>query len=184
MDPLKIYLFVCLMLIFSIEARLESDWHSDVTDLLCNHPGSRSDKAIKIRDELHSTFPDFSFYVSVMNDDVFWSYYTKNSCEKEEWKDTCGYNMFMWHMEDSKIEPCSSEDISTVEDIIRTADSQGFNSIDVKFDIDRLMKRFGIDFHFIYVDDGKSQSSHASHFSSVGCSVAKRGNHDVFVYLK
>ena len=162
---------------------MKQDW-SGVTDLLCNHPVSRSDNAIKIRDELHSTFPDFSFYVSVMNDDVFWSYYTKNSCEKEEWKDTCGYNMFMWHMEDSKIEPCSSEDISTVEDIIRTADSQGFSRSDVLFDIESLMKQSGIGFHLISVDDGYLQSSHASHLTSLGCSVAKNSNHDVFVYIK
>ena len=189
MGPLKIYLLVCVMSMVTIEARTELDWKSRATTLLCNHPGSRSEKATKIRKELHSTYPDFSFYISVMNEDVDLTYHTDNdnSSEKEQWEELCGYNMFIWYKKDSKIgkRRCSSENKSIVKDIIRTADSQGSSNFNVMLVLDRLMEQSGIDFHLISVEDGNFQSSHASHFSSVGCSVAyNTGNHDVFVYLK
>ena len=186
MGHLKIFLLLCIMSVVTTEARTKLNWRSRASTLLCNHPGSRSDKAVKIRKELLSTYPDWSWYVSVMDDDVSWSFDHDLSSTEEQWKHVCGYNMFIWFKKDSKIDkrPCSSADTSIVEDIIRIADSQGFSSSDVRIDIDRLMRQSGIGFHLISVDDGNSHSSHASHLASTGCSVAKNANHDVFVYLK
>ena len=122
----------------------------------------------------------------MMDDDVSWSSDHDQLSGEEQWKNVCGYNMFIWYKKDSKIDktPCSSEDRSIVEDMIKTADSQGFSSSDVRSDVDRLLRKSGIDFHLIFVDDGNSHSSHASNLASTGCSVAKNDNHDVFVYLK
>jgi len=186
MGHLMILLHLCIMSVVMTEARTQLNWRSRASTLLCNHPGSRSDKALKIRKELHSTYPDWSWYVSVMDDDVSWSSDHDRSSTEEQWKHVCGYNMFIWYKEDSKIDkrPCSSVDTSIVEDIIRTADSQGYSSSDVRFDINRLMREYGIGFHLISVDDGNRHSSHASQLTSTGCSVAKNANHDVFVYLK
>ena len=186
MGSMKIFLFVCLMLVVKSKAAPQSFWKRYASTLLCNHPGSRSDKALKIRESLHDIFPDYSWYVSVMDDNVSGSYLHDTSSEVKQWKNKCGYNMFIWYKEDSKIakSPCSSEDISIVEDILRIADSHGFSRSDVLFDIERLMKQSGIGFHLISVDDGYLQSSHASHLTSLGCSVAKNSNHDVFVYIK
>jgi len=83
MGHLKIYLLVCMMSMITIEARTELDWKNRATTLLCNHPGSRSDKVTKIRKELHSTYPDFSFYISVMNEDVDLTYHTDNDNSSE-----------------------------------------------------------------------------------------------------
>ena len=162
MGHLKIYLLVCIMSMVAIEARTELDWKSRATTLLCNHPGSRTDKATKIRKELHSTYPDFSFYISIMNEDVDLTYHTDNdnSSEKEQWEEVCGYNMFIWYKKDSKIgkRRCFSENKSIVKDIIRTADSQGSSNYDVMLVLDRLMEQSGIDFHLISVEDGNFQS--------------------------
>ena len=182
MGPLKIFFLVCLMLVVTTEARSQLNWRSRASTLLCNHPGSRSQKAVKIRQELHSIFPDWSWYVSVTDDNVTWTYFHEGS--SEQWMHTCGYNMFIWSKEDSKIKRCSSADRSRVENMIRTADYQGYSESDIHKNISKLLIKSDIDYHLLYVDDGHLHSSHASHFSSVGCSVAKNGNHNVFVYIK
>ena len=98
--------------------------------------------------------------------------------------------MFIWYKEDSKIDkrPCSSEDISIVESLIRTVDSQESSSNDVDIFITKLeylLKQDDIGFHLISVDNGNRHSSHDFHLSkALGCSVAKSNNYDVFVYIK
>ena len=157
-----------------------------MSTLLCEKRISIDEKAVKIKEDLHDRYPYYSWYVRIMDDNVAGKILHDKSSEVKQWKNKCGYNMFIWYKEDSKIAkgPCSSKDISVVEDIIRTADSQGISRSDVLFDIESLMEQSGIGFHLLSVDDGYLQSSHASHLTSLGCSVAKNSNHDVFVYIK
>ena len=187
MGSLKFFLLVCLMLVVKSKAGPQSFWKRYASTLLCEHPGSRSDKALKIRKSLHDIYPGYSWYVSVMDDNVSGSYLHDTSSEVQQWKNKCGYNMFIWYKEDSKIAkgPCSYEDVSIVEDILRIADSHGFSRSDVLFDIERLMKQIGIGFHLISVDNGNRHSSHDFHLSkALGCSVARSNNYDVFVYIE
>ena len=145
MGSLKIFLLVCLILVVKSKAAPQSFWKRYASTLLCNHPGSRSDKALKIRESLHDIFPDYSWYVSVMDENVSGSYLYDTSSEVKQWKNKCGYNMFIWYKADSKIDKntCSSEDISIVEDVIRTADAQGFSRSDVQPLLFKCLCQFG-----------------------------------------
>ena len=179
-------MFVVINIKGTAAAATHPDWKNHARILLCNHPGSREDKATKIRDELHSDYPDYSWYVNVMESDVAWGFHRDAESASWQWVNTCGYNMFIWYKADSLTDKktCSSKDRSEVAEIIKAADSKGLSNHEVKDKIQRLMKISGIGYHLISVDDGHSQSYSALELHHRYCLVVGSRYHDVFVYLK
>ena len=165
----------------------DSGWMRRATRLLCTHPGSRSGKAIKIREELKNDYPDYSWYISVLDPMVGYATHYSNAALTgfKMWATTCGYKMFIWFKADSQIEriSCSSQDISTIEVIVKAADSEGLSSDGVRDEIQRLMNLSGVEWHLIFVNDKVGKSFYAADLYSF-CHVAKHVNHDVFVYFK
>ena len=188
----KMFLLLSLMLVVinikgTAAAATHPDWKKHAVILLCNHPGSITDKASKIRDELHSDFPDYSWFVNVMDDNVAWSYYQDDHSSAEKWENKCGYHMFIWYKADSLIDKksCTSKQKSAAEDIVKASDSKGVSNSDVRDKIQRLMKISGLGYHFISVDDGNSKSFFGANLYYYNdCFVFKDLNHDVSVYLK
>ena len=190
---MKIFLLVCLMLVVKSKAAPQIFWKRWMSTLLCEKRISIKEKAIKIKEDLNDRYPYYSWYVNVMDADVSWSYVHDKSSEDEEWKNKCGYNMYIWYKEDSKIDkkPCSSEDISEVERVIRILDEFFLDNVETYINTLGNLLRYqsGIDFHLISGDDGFAHSSSASHLTSPGCSVYMSSprnttNPDIFVYLK
>ena len=166
----------------------DSSWVRLGSSLLCTHQGSISEKANKIREELHIDHPKYSWYISILEGSVGYAlHYTNTSLTGfKMWAITCGYKMFIWYKADSQIDrvSCSSEEISKVENIIRIVDdSKGLSSDNVIDEIVNQMKVWGIQWHLIFVNDIIGKSHYAADLYSF-CHAAKHKYHDVFVYFK
>merc|ERR1719369_541317 len=142
----------------SIEAAYAS---ANAHSLLCNHNGSRSEKAKEITDTLKVDYPGNHWFVNIIDKGKDWVF-SQSTGEKESWHDTCGYDMLIWARSKSEITKtsCSSEEQERAKTIIDMAELTGSNYTDVMEKLESTLSLF--DINTLYVSVAQKDSTWAA----------------------
>ena len=158
-------------------------WKGYSYSMLCNHHGSKVAKAHKVRKELVDDYKGFLWFILITDKKAGWGASRKTG-GFEFWDDNCGYDMWIWFIDQLEVEQTSCTDEiekMKVEAVMAAADCLGKSSEDVRDRVKQLMKVFGIKYNFIAVyDDGNTG---AAEWVYESCLLKHVGHHIIYVYL-
>jgi len=156
-------------------------WKSYAYTLMCNHPGSDSEKASKVNDEMSSDYPEHNWVVAISHEDLESTYSNKGGTY-EMWRNTCGKDMYVWTKPDSKFEKtsCTSTEEEQVASIIHLAELTGTSAATIRDTIKSNLKVFGIPYHLVIVTQ---KSASVKIYVYRKCFIRHTGDkYDIIVY--
>ena len=160
-------------------------WRGYAHSLLCNTPGSNTEKADEIVDRLYEADEDSNWIVFISDNDEG-SAFSKRTGEKVWHDDTCGKAMYVWTREDSLFAgtSCSDEDERRMTTLMRSAVSGGGDNAAVRDRLKTDIDNFGYDFHFMRVaSDTGNWRQRVRIYPSCAMSLNSNG-YMIYVYMK
>merc|ERR1712215_313542 len=163
MNPLLFPFLLPVVIISVFDLRTDAadphKWNGTARSLLCNASGTKKEKALEIKQNLESYYPDDLWYILVMDEDQRLSY-RYNDGHLETYPNACDkLDMLIWNSEASKTE-CDSKRRDQVNLVVTNNDDKGKTSEAIRKSMTLSMNTYEYDFHFIVVNDGKSSYDH------------------------
>ena len=190
---MKVYCGLTLLLVLAlamdsleVEASYNKphhSWKGYSYSMLCNHHGSKIAKAQKVRKELVADYKGFLWFVLITDKKAGWGA-TRKTGSFEVWDNNCGFDMWIWVIDQLEVEKTSctdEEERMKIEAVTVAADCLGESSEDVRDKVKQYMKVFGIKYNFIAVyEDGNTG---AAEWVYKSCLFKHVGQRIIYVYL-
>jgi len=185
---MKLALLLIVLGVNSIAAStLRDSWRSNAYTLMCNHPGSNSVKATKVRDELRDDYPGRNWVVAITyqaDELVYFPFVPVGGATYIPWTNTCGKNMYVWTKPNSEFEKttCTLTVKRQVANIILWAEMTGGTASAIRNGIRSGLRENRIPYHLIVVVE--RYDSYVSTDVYGSCFLQHTGdNHKIYVYL-